>query len=187
MSSRFEILEKAIAGLVVLTRKPGSDARGSFERTFCSTELRELLKHRTISQINRSMTVERGAVRGMHFQYPPFAEVKFVSCLRGRVFDVAVDVRQNSPTLFQWHAEVLSEDNHKTLVIPEGFAHGFQTLTDHCELLYMHTAPYAPQCEGALNPRDPALAIAWPEPISQISPRDSAHPFIGDGFRGVTI
>lgn len=187
MSARFDILETPLAGLVVLTRKPAADARGFFERTFCAVELEPLLGQKTVVQINRSMTTIRGAVRGMHFQHPPFAEMKLVTCLRGRVFDVAVDVRQNSSTKLRWQAEVLSEDNHKTLVIPEGFAHGFQTLSDHCELLYLHTALYAPDKEWALNPKDPALAIAWPEPITQTSPRDMAHPFVGDDFQGVAL
>jgi dTDP-4-dehydrorhamnose 3,5-epimerase len=187
VSSRFDINTTPLEGLVVLTRKPLADARGSFERMFCAVELQAVLRQRTIAQINRSTTSRRGAVRGMHFQRPPFAETKLVTCLRGRIFDVAVDVRQNSGTMLRWRAEVLSEDNHRTLVIPEGFAHGFQTLTDHCELLYLHTAPYSPQHEGALNAQDPALAIDWPEPISEMSPKDMAHAFVGDDFRGVAL
>ena len=97
------------------------------------------------------MTASRGTVRGMHFQHPPHAETKFVSCLRGEVFDVAVDLRNGSPTFLHWHAEILSADNHRTLVIPEGFAHGFQTLSDDCEMLYFHTAAYNPEAEGGLN------------------------------------
>lgn len=98
----------------------------------------------------------------MHFQRTPHAEMKLVSCVRGLVFDVAVDLRRGSPTFLRWHSELLSADNHKTLVIPEGFAHGFQTLTDDCEMLYLHTTAYAPDAEAGLNPQDARLAIAWP-------------------------
>jgi dTDP-4-dehydrorhamnose 3,5-epimerase len=104
--------------------------------------------------------------------------MKLVSCLRGEVFDVAVDRRQDSPTFLQWHAERLSADNHKTLAIPEGFAHGFQTLTADCELLYLHTAAYEPDAEDGLNALDPGLAIDWPLPISDRSVRDQALPAI---------
>lgn len=145
---------------------------------FCSLELAELLGGRSIAQINRTVTTKRGTVRGMHFQNPPHAEMKFVSCLRGEVFDVAVDVRPDSPTRWHWHAELLSPENHKTLVIPEGFAHGFQTLTEDCEMLYLHTAVYHPPAEGGLNAADPALAIEWPLVVSEMSPRDFSHPFL---------
>jgi dTDP-4-dehydrorhamnose 3,5-epimerase len=121
----------------------------------------------------------------MHFQHPPHAETKLVSCLRGEVFDVAVDLRHNSPTFLRWHAERLSADNHKTLVIPEGFAHGFQTLTDDCEMLYFHTAAYQPGAEGGLNAQDPRLAIEWPLPVVGLSPRDAVYQFLGEDFSGV--
>ena len=106
-------------------------------------------------QINHTLTGRRGTVRGMHYQRPPHAETKFISCLRGEVFDVAVDLRHDSPTFLRWHAEVLSAENHRTLVVPEGFAHGFQTLAEDCELLYLHTAAFAADSEGALNANDP--------------------------------
>ena len=128
-----------------------------------------------------------GAVRGMHFQYPPYAETKIVSCLKGEIFDVAVDIRLDSPTFLRWHGEVLSAENRKSLLIPEGFAHGFQTLTDDCELLYLHTAPYTPEAEGALNAQDPRLDITWPCAITEMSDRDRSHPFVGDDFAGVQL
>jgi dTDP-4-dehydrorhamnose 3,5-epimerase len=106
-----------------------------------------------------------------------------VSCLRGEVFDVAVDLRDNSPTFLRWHAEVLSADNHKTLVIPKGFAHGFQTLTDDCEMLYFHTAAYQPGAEGGLNVLDPRLAIKWPLDVDVLSDRDRSHPMIARNTR----
>ena len=185
MRTRFDILDTPIAGLQVLQRKPIGDSRGYLERLFCSDDLQAHTKGKHISQINHTLTASRGTVRGMHFQRPPHAEIKFVSCLRGEVFDVAVDLRDNSPTFLRWHAEVLSADNHKTLIIPGGFAHGFQTLTDDCEMLYFHTAPYLPGAEGGLNAQDPRLAIQWPLPVAELSPRDAAHSLLGEDFAGV--
>jgi len=187
MSSRFAILDTPIPGLQLIQRQPLGDSRGYFERLFCAEELQALLPGRSIVQINHSLTARRGAVRGLHFQFPPHAEIKFVSCLRGEVFDVAVDLRQGSPTFLQWHAEILNAQNHKTLLIPEGFAHGFQTLSADTELLYFHTAAYQPSAEGGLQVQDTRLSILWPEAITELSPRDAAHPWITEAFRGVVV
>ena len=187
MSARFDVIGTAMAGLGVLQRKPLSDSRGYLERMYCSEDLAALTSGRTIMQINHTLTAGRGTVRGMHYQRPPHAETKFISCLRGEVFDVAVDLRHDSPTFLRWHAEVLSAENYRTMVVPEGFAHGFQTLTDDCELLYLHTAAFAPDSEGALNANDPRLAIAWPQPISDMSARDAGHPMLGDDFLGIKL
>ncbi len=124
-------------------------------------------------------------MRGLHFQHPPDAETKFVHCLRGEVCDVAVDLRRGSPTFLRWHAELLSADNHRTFVIPEGFAHGFQTLADDCEMLYFHTAGYRQEAEGGLNAQDPRLAIRWPLPVAGLSPRDAEHAPLAADFAGV--
>jgi len=186
MNTRFDILDTPLSGLRILQRKPIGDSRGYLERIFCSEELQGLVRGKPIAQINHTLTSSPGTVRGMHFQLPPYAEIKFVSCLRGEVFDVVVDVRNSSPTFLHWHAEVLSADNHKTLVIPEGFAHGFQTLTDNCEMLYFHTSTYRTEAEGGLNPHDPQLAIAWPLQVAELSQRDAAHPFLGNDFPGVS-
>jgi dTDP-4-dehydrorhamnose 3,5-epimerase len=113
--------------------------------------------------------------------------MKFISCLRGEVFDVAVDVRRGSPTFLEWHAAVLSPANHMSMVVPEGFAHGFQTLTSDCELLYLHTSAYVAAAEGALNAVDPRLAIAWPARITEQSARDLAHSLLSDSFAGVAL
>lgn len=185
MSTRFDFFATSIAGLQVLQRKPIGDTRGYLERLFCADDLQALLPGKCVAQINHTLTVVCGTVRGMHFQHPPHAETKFVSCLRGEVFDVAVDLRRNSPTFLCWHAERLSAGNRKTLVIPEGFAHGFQTLTDDCEMLYVHTAVYQASAEGGLNVQDPRLAIHWPLPVAGLSPRDVAHPFLSNDFIGV--
>lgn len=174
-----------LTGLVVVQRKRLEDLRGFFSRLFCAEELSAVGFALPIAQINQTLTRQRGAVRGLHFQHPPHAEDKFVSCLRGEIFDVAVDLRRGSPTFLRWHAEILSAQNSRSLFIPQGFAHGFQALTDDCELIYLHSRPYAPQAEGALNVNDPALNIAWPLEFTDISQRDSAHPHITDEFNGI--
>tara|TARA_Y100001936_G_C16058857_1_gene662885 strand:+ start:578 stop:1162 length:585 start_codon:yes stop_codon:yes gene_type:complete len=187
MSQHFTLTDTTISGLVVLERKPIKDNRGLFERMFCKDELSKVLQGKSIVQVNHTHTKKVGALRGMHFQYPPHAELKFVSCLKGEVFDVAVDLRQSSSTFLRWHAELLSADNFKTFVIPEGFAHGFQTLTEDCEMYYFHTAAYSTESEGALNALDPRLNITWPKSITEQSERDQAHPMLGDDFDGVAL
>ena len=185
MNARFDVLATPVAGLQVLQRKPIGDDRGYLERLFCMDELQALLPGKRIEQINHTLTSGRGTVRGLHFQQPPHAETKFVHCLRGEVFDVAVDLRRGSPTFLRWHAEVLSAANHRTFVIPEGFAHGFQALADDCEMLYFHTAAYRQTAEGGLHAKDPRLAIRWPLPVAGLSPRDAAHAFLDAHFDGV--
>jgi dTDP-4-dehydrorhamnose 3,5-epimerase len=180
----FEIRSTPLAGLAVVQRHVREDARGFFGRFYCAHELAAAGFLLPVAQINQTRTLRRGAVRGLHFQRPPHAEDKLVSCLRGEVFDVAVDLRRDSPTFLRWHAEILSADNRVTLMVPQGFAHGFQTLTDDCELLYLHSRAYAPESEGALHVNDPALAIAWPLPIADISERDARHAPLTPAFRG---
>lgn len=181
----FSILATPIADLFSVQRKWIEDNRGFFSRFFCADELSILGVRKPIAQINHTLTRRKGSVRGMHFQQAPHAETKFVSCVRGEIFDVAVDLRRDSPTFLHWHGTLLSADNHVSLLIPEGFAHGFQTLTDDCELLYLHTAAYQPQSEGALHPCDPRLSINWPLAISEMSDRDRAHPMLTAEFQGI--
>ena len=185
--SRFIIEDTSIEGLQIIQRQPIGDDRGYLERLFCTDELRAIIGSRNIVQINHTMTSKAGTVRGMHYQQPPHAEMKLVSCLRGEVFDVAVDLRECSPTFLRWHAEVLSESNHKTFVIPEGFAHGFQTLTQNCELLYLHTAAYEPKAEAGLNALDDQLSVKWPLSITERSLRDQQHPMLASEFSGLSV
>jgi dTDP-4-dehydrorhamnose 3,5-epimerase len=185
MSARFDVLPAPIAGLAVLERKPVGDARGFLERLFGAEDLAGMLGDRRVEQVNRTLTKRAGTVRGLHYQLPPFGEAKLVTCLRGEVFDVAVDVRRGSPTFLAWHAVRLSGDVPRTFWIPEGFAHGFQTLTDDCEMLYVHTAPFRPASEAGLDPRDPAIDVDWPLAITETSARDAAHPRVTAGFTGV--
>ena len=177
----------SLPGLCLLESEPFSDHRGRFARLFCEKELKEAGIDMNIVQINHSVTRGVGAVRGMHFQFPPHAEIKIVRCLQGRCFDVAVDLRPDSPTFLEWHGEVLSGDDDKALIIPKGFAHGFQVLEQDTELLYLHSAYYTPDSEGAVRYNDPAIGIEWPLAPTDISDRDMQHPLIDDQFQGVRI
>jgi len=185
--SRFKITEITIPGLKVIQRNPVGDDRGYLERLFCFKELEPIIGSRSIQQINHTLTAKTGTVRGLHYQNPPHSEMKLVSCLRGEVFDVAVDLRKGSSTFLKWHAVILSETNRRTFAIPEGFAHGFQALTDNCELLYFHTAAYEPSSEAGLNALDPRLAIEWPQPVTERSARDKQHQLVTPDFLGVVI
>jgi dTDP-4-dehydrorhamnose 3,5-epimerase len=185
--SRFEFISTPLPGVVSVQRKTLEDQRGFLSRFYCADEFREIGADKPIAQINHTLTRQKGAVRGLHFQHPPYSETKLVSCLKGEILDVAVDLRANSPTFLHWHGEILSAANRKSLLIPEGFAHGFQALSEDCELIYLHTAPYQPGAEGALNVRDPKLNIAWPLPMTDISERDNNHPFIGPDFQGIIL
>jgi dTDP-4-dehydrorhamnose 3,5-epimerase len=167
-----------LAGLYLVKRSPKGDQRGFLERIFCQDELRDAGWTGPVAQVNRTWTARRGTVRGLHFQHPPAAEMKLVVCLRGDAFDVAVDLRDGSDTRGSWHAERLSAQNHNALLIPQGFAHGFQALSDDVELLYLHSVPYAPTLEDGVHPEDPALAVAWPLPVQGLSRRDAERPFM---------
>jgi dTDP-4-dehydrorhamnose 3,5-epimerase len=176
----------ALAGVHLVETTTHADTRGAFARLFCEQELAPLLAARHIVQINQSYTTASGAIRGLHYQLPPHAEMKLVRCLRGRVWDIAVDLRAGSPTFLQWHAEELSADNARMLVLPEGCAHGFQVLEPASELLYLHTAAYAPQAEGGLRFDDPRLAIRWPLAPTDLSARDRTHALLTQDFPGLT-
>ena len=187
MSQRFDFQKTSLEGLFKIDRKPITDSRGAFSRFFCIEEFKEVGFNHSIQQINHSITKQKGTVRGLHFQYPPFSETKIVSCVKGSVFDVAVDLRQNSPTFLQWHAEILSNENQSTLFIPDGFAHGFQTLEDNCELLYLVSNIYAPDSEGGVHALDSKIAINWPLEVVKMSKRDSTQPNINKGFKGIEL
>ena len=187
VSNHFTVTDLPLAGLKLIERKRLGDARGFLSRLFCVDELGHAGWKRPVVQINHSYTARRGTVRGMHFQHPPHAEMKLVSCLRGEVWDVAIDVRAGSKTFLHWHAERLSVENGHALLVPEGFAHGFQSLTDNVELLYCHSAAYTASAEAGLNAKDPILAIAWPLQISELSSRDAQHPMLNGQFAGVAL
>jgi dTDP-4-dehydrorhamnose 3,5-epimerase len=181
------LIPTPIDGVFEAETTPVGDKRGRLARLFCQTELRTAHEDRPIVQINHTLTRQVGTVRGMHFQHPPHAEAKWVRCLRGRVFDVALDLRHGSPTFLQWHACELDAGRQNALFIPEGCAHGFQTLAADSELLYLHTAAYAAHAEGSVRYDDPRIGIAWPLAVTDVSDRDRRHALLDDTFQGLTL
>ena len=171
----------------IIEPEPFKDDRGLFARIFCQQELQHILHNKNIVQINHSLTRQKGALRGMHFQYPPKSEIKMVKCLRGSIFDVMIDLRRDSSTFLKWHGEVLSAENMKMMYISEGFAHGFQTMEENCELLYLHTEFYSQEHEGGVRYDDPKVGIKWPLDVTDISEKDKKHVLLKNGFQGIKI
>ena len=184
---KLTISKTPIEGLYVVDTAAFIDNRGAFARWFCEAELKEIIGNRYIKNVNFSRTIKKGSVRGMHFQRPPYAEMKLIRCIKGAVLDVAVDLRANSDTKYKWYAIELSAKNMKMFVIPEGFAHGFQTLTDDAEMLYLHTHFYNMDCEGAVRYDDPKIGIKWSLGVTDISEKDANHPYIDDNFEGISL
>lgn len=174
-----------LKGAYVIDLQPFSDDRGWFARYYCKDEFGSIGHVKEWVQMNHSVSYQRGTLRGMHFQVPPYQEIKMVRCIAGAVLDVIVDLRKDSASFLQVYAQELSAANRKMLYIPEGFAHGFQTLTENAELIYHHTEFYKPGAEGGLRYDDPALGIQWPLPVAVISDRDQRHPIIDKNFKGI--
>ncbi|QHL90234.1 dTDP-4-keto-6-deoxy-D-glucose epimerase [Sphingomonas changnyeongensis] len=182
---RLTIGDTPIAGVKTIDRQLFRDERGHFGRLFCAETLAEAGWPGPVVQINESWTSRRGSLRGMHYQIPPHAESKLVTCIRGAVMDVAVDLRHGSPTLLGWHAETLSAENGRALLLPPGCAHGFQALTDDVLLVYCHSAPYVPAADAGVQPLDPRIGIRWPVPIADLSERDRNLPSLPANYLGV--
>ena len=185
MKSRFKSINTDIEGVVEIERKPIADHRGLFTRFFCTKEFKELSFIETIQQINQTITNKKGSIRGMHLQLSPNEDHKIVSCLKGRVFDVFVDIRKKSPTFLQWRSIILDSDKVNSVLIPPGVAHGFQTLEDNCEMLYMHSAFYNPQSELTVNAFDKKINISWPLDMTDISEKDKNSQIINNSFQGL--
>jgi dTDP-4-dehydrorhamnose 3,5-epimerase len=173
-----------LPGLTLIETLPSEDVRGRLVRVFCENDLSPLRPGLHFTQVNISTTRRRGTVRGMHYQAAPMAEAKLIRCLRGRVFDVTVDLREGSDTFLQWHAVELDAGDGRQLFVPEGFAHGFQALTDDAELLYLHTRAWSRPHERGLRHDDPMLAIRWPLPVSLVSTKDQSIPLLDAAFKG---
>ena len=187
MESPVKLLPTAIEGLFVAETNSFTDHRGSFSRLFCQQELASAIGNRQIVQVNQSNTKTPGVIRGMHFQYPPYAEMKLIRCIKGRVWDVVVDLRAGSPTFLQWHAEELCSQNARMMIVPEGFAHGFQVLDPDSEMFYLHTAFYAPEKAGGVAFDDPRLAIPWPLTTPVLSSHGKRHPPMSSDFSGIKL
>lgn len=186
MDKKLNISQTPFKELYIITPNSFKDERGSFSRVFCQNELKEIFNF-DIKQINHSVTKDKGSFRGLHFQYEPNAEVKMIKCIKGSILDIVVDIRKNSPTFLKHFAIELSEQNQKMLYIPKGFAHGFQTLENNTELIYLHSNVYTPSNEGALNINDVRLEINLPLEISNISEKDKTHFYISHNFEGIEI
>ncbi len=181
---KFDIIKTGLNGLITITRMAVKDERGSFSRLY-SDQLLDVIGFKNgISQINLSCTLKKGTVRGFHYQAMPYSDAKIVACVRGAVWDIAVDIRQNSPTFLKWHAEEISSVNNKMMLIPIGFAHGFQALTDDVELVYLHSKEHFPSMERSLSVLDPKLSIPWPLDVINLSKRDADSPFLNEDFKG---
>ncbi len=174
--------ETRLKGSYLIDLEPRNDLRGWFARTYCEKEFTNIGHHKHWVQINHSFTEKAGTVRGLHFQKSPFKEVKMVRCVNGAVYDIIVDLRNNSPNYLEWFGIELSNKNNKMLYIPEGFAHGFQSLVDNTEIIYHHSEFYTPEAEDGILYNDPMLNINWPMPLTHISNRDLSYPLINADF-----
>lgn len=161
------------------------DERGWFARTYCKDEFAQIGHSAEWVQMNHSFTTMKGTIRGMHFQLPPFEEIKMVRCISGAVYDVIIDLRKDSETFLQYFGTELSAENRKMLYIPKGFAHGFQTLSENAELIYHHSQFYKPGVESGIRYDDPAIGIQWPLQAVNVSERDLNHSLIDKNFKGI--
>ncbi len=174
-----------LAGSYIIELEPFTDERGWFARYFCKNEFSKIGHNKEWVQMNHSFTEHKGTIRGMHYQLDPHKEIKMLRCIVGAVYDVIIDLRQNSASFLQWFGTELSANNKRMLYIPEGFAHGFQSLTDDCELLYHHSAFYTSQAEAGIRYNDERINIKWPLPVTAVSARDSNHVFLNQNFKGI--
>lgn len=175
----------SIEGVYTIDLELYTDNRGGFARTFCRKEFEKIKFNKEFVQINHSYNLLKGTIRGMHFQYPPYQETKLIRCVKGKVVDIVVDIRRGSPTFLQHIKVELSSENKRMILIPEGCAHGFQTLENETELIYHHTAFYVPNADGGLRYNDSSLGIDWNIPVSKISNKDKDHPLIDHNFLGI--
>jgi dTDP-4-dehydrorhamnose 3,5-epimerase len=172
--------ETALKGAFIIDLEPRSDDRGFFARSFCQKEFEAHGLKTSIAQANISFNYRKGTVRGLHFQFPPAAETKFVRCSRGAIVDVIVDLRPESPTYLQHVAVELTAENRRGLFVPERFAHGYQVLEDNTETTYQVGEFYTPSAESGLRYSDPRLRIAWPLPPSEMSDKDARWPLLDE-------
>lgn len=177
--------ETKIPGAYVIETEPKKDERGAFARTWCAFEFESMGLNPRLVQCSTSLNLRRGTLRGLHFQRSPHLEAKLVRCTRGRAFDVIVDLRPESPTFRMWHGEEISVQNGRMIYVPEGVAHGFQTIEDETELLYQISTYYAPEFAAGIRWNDPGIGIDWPMPKRPIlSERDARLPYLDETYGG---
>ena len=178
--------ETPLRGAFVVDLEPMEDHRGFFARAFCSQKFEAHGINNRVVQANISYNRKAGTLRGMHYQIPPAAETKFLRCTRGAIYDVIIDIRENSATRGQHFGIELSAANRRALLVPEGFAHGLLTLVDETEVLYLVSEFYTPGCERGLRFDDPAIGIRWPHPVVEVSDKDRSWPLLTNGFNGLS-
>ncbi len=176
-----------IPGITLVELRVLQDDRGWFARSFCRETFLLQGLETEISQINHSYCKTRGILRGLHYQRAPQAETKLVRCVKGSIFDVAVDVRQDSPTFLQWYGVNLDEDSPYALYVGPGFAHGYQALSDHSAVVYQSSASYAPNLEGCVRFDDPRIGVQWPIMSPILSPKDQSVPWLESDFLGISV
>ena len=176
-----------LQGAYIVEPDVHQDERGSFFRFYCADEFREIGHNQPWMQLNHSFTRAKGTLRGMHYQFPPHAEIKLVKCISGKALDVIIDLRNKSSSFLQWTSVEISADNKRMIYIPEGFAHGFQALTDNCELIYHHSTAYKKDAERGIRWDDPKINIQWPLIPIHVSERDQNHPLVTADFSGINI
>ncbi len=174
-----------LEGCYTIEFSPMADDRGWFSRVYCQKEFEAIEHQHSFVQFNHSFNHKKGTIRGMHYQNPPFQEIKLIRCISGAVYDVVIDLRKNSPTFLHYFGVELSAQNHMMIYIPHGFAHGFQTLEDETQLIYHHTEFYQPGHEAGIHYLDPMIQINWPLPPSILSERDKNLLFINESFKGI--
>tara|TARA_Y100000034_G_scaffold128743_1_gene183919 strand:+ start:182 stop:745 length:564 start_codon:yes stop_codon:yes gene_type:complete len=187
MDKKLNFVETPLKGSFVIEPLLFEDSRGFFSRLFCIEEFSEMGLNSDIVQINHSGSLKEGTIRGLHFQYPPNSEDKIVKCLRGKIYDVIVDLRRGSPTFLKWFGIELSSQNKKLLYVPKGFAHGFQALEKNSEILYFVTSFFSPENEGTLRYDDPKLGIMWKIKNATLSKKDKSSRFLDDSFGGLEL
>lgn len=183
MGSKLKFIKTKLEGLYVIELNIFQDERGDFARLFCSNEFKEIGLYKNIVNVNYSKTINKGDVRGMHFQKDPYSEVKIVKCINGSIYDVVIDLRKNSNTYLEYYGIELTSDNNKMLYIPEGFAHGFQALSDDAEIIYFNTQFYHPESEAGVNIMDPQINIIWPLNINHQSKKDKKIKYLMNEVR----
>ncbi|MCM2678950.1 dTDP-4-dehydrorhamnose 3,5-epimerase family protein [Echinimonas agarilytica] len=187
MQQDFSVETLPLKGAFRVRHKVFSDHRGMFKRLSCHQSLLDSGVDAQPRQVNASLTPKKGTIRGMHFQHEPATETKIVCAMSGSLFDVLIDLRPDSDTYLQWYGEQLSGESHSSLIVPPGFAHGFQTTSDNVLMMYLNSTDYAPDLESGIHPLDPSIAVAWPLPVTELSAKDSEHSFIDSTFNGISL
>jgi dTDP-4-dehydrorhamnose 3,5-epimerase len=182
-----KFIETPLKGSYIIGLEPIKDKRGLFARTFCKNEFKQINHYKEFVQINFSLTIKKGSIRGLHYQVPPSSEIKLIRCIRGKVFDVIVDIRSGSETFLNYVAIELSEDNMKMIYVPEGFAHGFQTLEPNSQLIYHHSDYYQPADYRGIRFDDPLIGIEWPLIPSSVSEKDKNLDLLDSQFAGIEL